>query len=47
MVNNREQGHKKPVIRVSCFVKTRKALLLVRMVRGQRLGALHAAHAAP
>ena len=47
MPNNREQGNKKAVIRVSCFVKTQMALLLVRMVRGRRLGALHAAHAAP
>ena len=35
------------VIRVSCFVKTRMVMLLARMVRGQRLGAPHAAHAAP
>ena len=35
------------VSRVSGLVKTRVALLLVRMVRGQLLGAPHAAHAAP
>ena len=46
MVNNREQGNKKAVIRDSCFVKPRKGLLPVRTVRGQWLGAPHAAHAA-
>ena len=35
------------VSRASGFVKTRMAVLPVRTVRGQRLGARHAVHAAP